>query len=111
MLLLAQHLSVLMPLPMKPVSPPEADRTQTPASRLLNLPVSQARVDPIAPAAISSAALFAPHDLPRPALRDREQHELQALLRNMQGIEPPHPKGERVDLLVPRPTMLAPDNS
>lgn len=80
-------------------------------SPLVNLPVSQARVDPIAPAAVSSAALFAPDDFPRPALRHREQYEFQALLRNMQGIEPPHRKGERVDLLVPRPRMLTPDSS
>ncbi|EPX80147.1 hypothetical protein [Litoreibacter arenae] len=104
---LSQHLNGLLPLPLKPAAPQVTDRTQVPEQRLMAPPVSQARVDPVAPAAVSAAALFPPDQIPPAPLRDREQHELQALLRNMQGIEQPPPKGERVDLLVPRPTDAA----
>ena len=104
MMLLSQHLAGLMPfttkhLPVR-VQPAESPFTGPPAPQSQTLPVT-----PVAP---SGAAQLTPDQHPRGPLREREQHELQSLLRNMQGIEPPQPKGERVDLLVPRPSSLDP---
>ncbi|WP_090217881.1 hypothetical protein [Litoreibacter janthinus] len=109
MALLSQQLNSVLPLPLKPVTPPAAVRAQSPDTPLLAPPASQARVKAVAPAATAIASLF-PADTPTAsALRDRQEHELQALLRNMQGIEPPRPIGERVDLLVPRPSLPDPN--
>ena len=108
MSLLIQQLSSLLPLQMKPVTAPAVNPPDTAISPLLGVQVSQSQIAAITPAATSSAAQFPFDQTPHTALRGREQHELQSLLRNMQGIEPPKPTGELVDLLVPRPSTLDP---
>ncbi|SDW31919.1 hypothetical protein [Litoreibacter albidus] len=108
MSLLSQHLSGLSPIPARPISPLAAIKTGTAISPLLSAQARQSQIKPVAPVAASTVAAFAADQPQHSALRDRGQHELQALLRNMQGIDHPTPKGERVDLLVPRPTDLPP---
>lgn len=103
MTLLYNHLSGMIPVQTKPAIQPVQDRSQTPFAPLTQAPVTQARVAPVTPAASSAAALLPHSDQSHPQLRTREGHELQALLRKMQGIQTPQPTGEQVDLLVPRP--------
>ncbi|MEP3345308.1 MAG: hypothetical protein ABJN34_10700 [Litoreibacter sp.] len=104
MALLSQHLSGLMPIPNRPNHAVSVVAEVPSTSPVIGPQARQSQILEVAPAMVSAAALFAPDFQHNPALRDREQHELQSLLRTMQGIETPPPKGEHVDLLVPRPT-------
>lgn len=105
MALLSQQLSSLIPTPNKPNLPSVENRLEQSMSPVIGAQPRQSQVEPVTPAAQSTASTFPPDLEQNKALRDREQHELQSLLRDMQGIEKPFPRGEHVDLVVPRPTQ------
>jgi hypothetical protein len=108
MSLLSQHLLALIPQPIKHNPSLDVSKAGTAISPLLSVQARQSQITPVAPAAAASDANFPSNLMDQSGLPDRGQHDLQALLRVMQGIEAPEPKGELVDLLVPRPTPLDP---